>query len=116
MSILGGFWLHLGTQGGSPEMLFRCPEGSWGYLGAKMVPKMVPRSPKRPPGDAKTDFDQILMDLNYPKTDFDQISDGFLSFFWLILGGFLVDFRLNFGVLVCWFAGCLVVCLACLLG
>ena len=28
---------------------------------------------------------------------------------------FLLDFDLNFGVLVCWFAGCLVVCLACLL-
>ena len=32
--ILGGFWLHLGTLGGSPEMIFGCPEGSWGYLGA----------------------------------------------------------------------------------
>ena len=62
-SILDGFWLHLGTQGGSPEMLFGCPEGSWGYLGAKMVPKMVPRGPKRPPDDPKTDFDQILIDF-----------------------------------------------------
>ena len=53
----------LGPRGGSPEMLFGCPEGSWGYLGAKMVPKMVPRGPKRPPDDPKTDFDQILVDF-----------------------------------------------------
>ena len=55
------FWVDfssiLGPRGGSPEMLFGCPEESWGYLGAKMVPKMVPRGPKRPPDDAKTDFD-----------------------------------------------------------
>ena len=41
------FWMDfgsiLGPRGGSPEMLFGCPEGSWGHLGAKMVPKMVPR-------------------------------------------------------------------------
>ena len=73
-SILGGFWFHLGTQGGSPEMLVGCPEGSWGHLGAKMVPRMIPRGPKRPPDDPKTDFDQILID--------------FYNFF----GRFVVDF------------------------
>ena len=61
------FWADfgsiLGPRGGSPEMLFGCPEGSWGYLGAKMVPKMVPRGPKKPPDDPKTDFDQILVDF-----------------------------------------------------
>ena len=64
------FWLDFGSilgpqGGGSPEMLFGCPEG----LG-----KMVPRGPKRPPDDAKTDFDQILVD--------------FCKFF----GRFLIDF------------------------
>ena len=44
-------------------MLFGCPEGSWGYLGAKMVPKMAPRGPKMPPDDPKTDSDHILMDV-----------------------------------------------------
>ena len=76
-SILGGFWLHVGTQGGSPEMLFGCPEGSWGHLGAKMVPKMVPRGPKRPPDDPKTDFDQILV-------NFFQFVGRFLMDFWSI--------------------------------
>ena len=54
--------LHYKTS--SNLLLFGCPEGSWGYLGAKMVPKMVPRGPKRPPDDAKTDFDQILVDFS----------------------------------------------------
>ena len=46
----------------------------------------------------------------------------FLERFWLIFvhckwifSRFLVGFPLNFCVLVCWLAGCLVVCLACLL-
>ena len=62
-SILAGVWLHLGTPGGgcSPEMHFGCPEGSWGDLGAKMVPKMVPRGTKKPPDNPKTHFDQILL-------------------------------------------------------
>ena len=53
----------LGPRGGSPEMLLGCPEGSWGYLGAKMVPKMVPRGTKKPPDNPKTDFDQMLVDF-----------------------------------------------------
>ena len=63
--------------GGSPEMLFGCPEGSWGYLGPKMVLKMVPRGPKRPPGDPETDFDEILI-------EFCQFFDRFLGDFWSI--------------------------------
>ena len=47
--------------GGSPEMHVGCPEGSWGDLGAKMVPKMVPRGTKKLPDNPKTHFDQILL-------------------------------------------------------
>ena len=76
----------LGPQGGggSPEMLFGCPEGSW-----QDGPKRPQEPPRRP--------------------------IGVLLFFWLIFGRVLVDFCLNLGVLVCWVAGCLVLCLACLL-
>ena len=68
---LGSFQIDFGwilapswdSRGGSHEMLVGCPKGSWGHLGAKMVPKIAPRGPKRPPDDPKTNFDQILKDF-----------------------------------------------------
>ena len=38
-----------------------------------------------------------------------------LLIFWLIFGRFLIDFCLDVGLLACWVAGFLVLCLACLL-
>ena len=70
---------------------------SWGQDGPQDGPKRPQDAPRRHQDRFRSDFCR------------------FLSIFWLIFDRFLVDFRLNFGVLVCWVAGCLVLCLACLL-
>ena len=98
---LEGLWIdfawivapNLKVQGGVLKWSLAGCLGSWGPLGAKMAP----RGPQKPPGD--------------PQARFWNDFGGLFSIFWLIW----VNLRLGFVVLVCWCAGCLVVCLACLL-
>ena len=75
---------------------------SWGVLGRSWGQDGPQDGPKRPQDAPRRHQDRFWSDFFR-----------FLSISWLIFKRFLVDFRLNFGVLVCWVAGFLVLCLAC---
>ena len=98
------FWVDfgsiLGPRGVHPKCFLGVLRGLEAILGPRWSPRWSQEAPRSPQTTPKTDFGQILKD--------------FCQFFERFLVNFF-DFRLNFGVLVCWFAGCLVLCLACLL-
>ena len=86
------FWVDLDFQLGGPRVDLRVTFGSFLLaLGTLLGPRWLREAPRA--------F---------------KIACNNLVDFWSTFVRFFMAFRLNSGVLLCWFAGCLAVCLACL--